>query len=278
MPTKINEEKIKCWRLSHLPEVELMQANYVQQKFAKHTHDVYAFGVIERGALKFSYQKRTWEAFPGNINLVIPGEAHDGQGTSAVGWSYRMLYIKPSFMQNIMGELIDQPDCYPFFRAGVIEDSLLAARIWQMHKLFEDRGADPFEQESLLKKCLGSFVLQYADRKIVLPKTGNETKTIKKVCDYIEEKYRENVSLAELAAVAGFSPTYLIRVFSRQMGVPPHIYLKQTRIKKAKLLISKGISLSFIANEIGFSDQSHFSRQFKQIIGLTPGLYAKLTR
>ena len=58
--------------------IDLLQATYYQQHFSRHTHDGYAFGIITSGQLDFSYRHKNWHALPGDINLVIPGEAHDG--------------------------------------------------------------------------------------------------------------------------------------------------------------------------------------------------------
>ena len=276
MRVKTEGEKIKCWRLPGLPGVELLQAAYVTQSFAKHVHDGYAFGVIESGSLKFSYQGKNWTAESGDINLVIPGEAHDGRAGSPAGWAYRMFYLEPAALQTIMHALSEDADACPFFRPGVIRDTSLAGPLWQMHKLFEAAAGDAMERESRLLACLAPFILKYADKKITLPRGTRENKAVAMSCEYIEAKYRENISLRDLAAVSGFSPYYLIRVFARQRGVSPHIYLKQIRIKAAKKLLAQALPLAFIAVETGFSDQSHFSRQFKQITGLTPAAYGKM--
>ena len=65
-----------------------------------------------------------------------------------------------------------------------------------------------------------------------------------------------------------------MRVFRRQTGLPPHAYQTQVRIEAAKNLIIQGRSLAFVAAETGFADQSHFTRRFKQLAGITPGEYA----
>jgi AraC-like DNA-binding protein len=68
----------------------------------------------------------------------------------------------------------------------------------------------------------------------------------------------------------------LLRVFREYIGVPPHIYLKQVRNERAKALYAKGFSIALIAHEIGFTDQSDFSKHFKQITGITPNKYSNI--
>jgi AraC-like DNA-binding protein len=66
-------------------------------------------------------------------------------------------------------------------------------------------------------------------------------------------------------------------MFTRHMGLPPHAYRKQQRIHKAKQLLRNRMPISRVAVEAGFADQSHLTRHFKQIVGVTPGQYIGLS-
>jgi AraC-like DNA-binding protein len=57
--------------------------------------------------------------------------------------------------------------------------------------------------------------------------------------------------------------------------MPPHAYLESVRIRHAQQLIAAGKPLAAVAAEVGFSSQSHLSNRFKQLIGVTPGQYAR---
>jgi AraC family transcriptional regulator len=73
------------------------------------------------------------------------------------------------------------------------------------------------------------------------------------------------------------SPFHMTRVFKRAMGVAPYQYLLQVRVTQARSLISAGgdgRSLAEIATAVGFADQSHLTRHFKRILGITPGQLA----
>ena len=71
------------------------------------------------------------------------------------------------------------------------------------------------------------------------------------------------------------SPYYLLRAFRAEVGMPPHAYLESIRIRRAQRLIEAGQPLAEVAAEMGFSSQSHLTQRFKQIIGVTPGQYAR---
>jgi AraC-like DNA-binding protein len=67
----------------------------------------------------------------------------------------------------------------------------------------------------------------------------------------------------------------LTRVFTKEIGMPPHAFQTQVRISEAKKLIRAGWPLSTVAAMTGFADQSHFIRHFKRLLKITPGEYLK---
>jgi transcriptional regulator GlxA family with amidase domain len=81
------------------------------------------------------------------------------------------------------------------------------------------------------------------------------------------------LSLADIAKAADMRPFHLTRVFKKSMGMAPHHYLVEVRVHSARALLSTGgdrPSLAEVATAVGFSDQSHLTRQFKRILGTTP--------
>ena len=84
----------------------------------------------------------------------------------------------------------------------------------------------------------------------------------------------ESMDLAELAAIAGLSVYHFARAFKQTAGVPPHHYLVHRRIERAQEMLARsGLPLSEIALAVGFSDQSHLARHFRQTLGVTPGQF-----
>jgi len=68
----------------------------------------------------------------------------------------------------------------------------------------------------------------------------------------------------------------LLRVFRKELGIPPHAYLTQVRVLRAKKLLSVGIPIAQVAWETGFADRSHLNRHFKRLVGVAPGQYQNL--
>jgi len=268
------QEKVKFWVMPHLNNLELLSATYITQSFTKHTHEGFGIGIIERGVLEFSYRGDKLLAPPGYINLVIPGEAHDGHAGSNMGWSYRMFYLETKLLERAATEISSKAKGIPFFRDGIIKDTYLATLIRNLHFLLEEPNVPVLEQESYLLTMLTTCILRHANERLIMGNIGKQNAEVTRAQEYIEENYKENISIETLANICGLSPFHLIRVFGNHIGVPPHMYLKQVRIKKAKELLGKGVPPLFVAHEMGFVDQSHFSKQFKQITGITPRKYS----
>jgi AraC-like DNA-binding protein len=121
---------------------------------------------------------------------------------------------------------------------------------------------------------LAQLIARYADTGVELRSIGQEHRAVKRVQDYLTAHYADNIALEQLAAIAELSPFHLIRVFRRQVGLPPHAYLTQVRLKEAKILLALGLPIAQVALLTGFVDQSHLTKHFKRTVGVTPGQYA----
>jgi AraC-like DNA-binding protein len=268
-------EKTACRHLQLGGGIDLLQADYYQQHFSRHTHDGYAFGIITRGELDFSYRHQDWQAQPGDINLVVPGEAHDGRAKDAAGWSYRMIYLPAGCLKDVAGQL-DGRDQLPWFRPGSIADSQLAAPLMSLYGCLSAPAADILQQESQLTAWLAAFIHSYGDQPGPVLPAGHEALAIARAAAYLEAHFDQPVSLRALAAVVHFSPWYLLRSFEKTMGLPPHLYQQLLRVRRAKAWLQAGIMPAEVAARAGFADQSHFTRQFRQLTGLTPRRWQKM--
>ena len=123
-----SKDRVKFWRPRQLPQVELLHASYVKQSFSRHFHEGFALGAVEQGALRFSYRGERLTASPGCVNLVIPGEAHDGEAAGEDGWTYRMFYLDNSLMERAVFELSGKEKRLPFIAAGVLEATVAAMK------------------------------------------------------------------------------------------------------------------------------------------------------
>lgn len=93
---------------------------------------------------------------------------------------------------------------------------------------------------------------------------------------FIKSRYRENITLSDIAASANLSSIYFHNLFTAATGISPRLYLTRLRINESKkLLWNSHIPISEIAERCGFGGQQYFSRVFKKETGMTPGQYRK---
>lgn len=96
----------------------------------------------------------------------------------------------------------------------------------------------------------------------------------RRVVEMIEARLCENITLDELARVAGMSAFHFSRRFKASFGIAPYGYVIRARIARAReMLRRRNVPQKVIALECGFSDQSHFSRTFRKITGVSPRRY-----
>ena len=102
---------------------------------------------------------------------------------------------------------------------------------------------------------------------------GLSPKTLRRVQDHITANLGQKITNEALAQVANLSPSHFARAFKDSQGVAPHRYILECRVKRTQELLATELSLSEIAVEVGFSDQSHLTRWFREVVGVTPGSY-----
>jgi transcriptional regulator GlxA family with amidase domain len=108
---------------------------------------------------------------------------------------------------------------------------------------------------------------------------GVSPRALQRVREFIEQHLEGNISIEALATVAGLSKYYFARAFKQSEGITPHDYVMQCRVRRAQeLLAGTDLPISEIAVAVGFSDQSHCARRFREHIGLTPSRYRWLMR
>jgi AraC family transcriptional regulator len=111
---------------------------------------------------------------------------------------------------------------------------------------------------------------------VIATKGGLPTARLRRIFEYIEANLDVNVRLNVLAEAAGVSAFHFSRLFKHSTGCSPHQYLLRRRLERAKTLLRQpGISLAEIAAATGFADQSHFTKVFRQFVGVAPSEYRK---
>jgi AraC-like DNA-binding protein len=262
-------------KVAHHPhlDVELLHAYYVQHAYPRHSHDYFVLSLIERGRQSFTHKGTKYRTPPGGLILINPGVVHTGEAVDTQGFELRALYPSLPLMETAVFELTGRRTL-PFFKEVLVDHRWATNSISSLHKAIL-AGAGLLESESRVLWTITQLIKRYADVGSSEGHVGKEKRVIQQVRHYIEEHFAENITLNMLAQYVSLSPYYLLRAFRAEVGMPPYAYLESVRIRHTQQLIKTGIPLAEVAAEVGFSSQSHMTRQFKKIIGVTPGQYAQ---
>lgn len=271
MSSRRGADRARLWRADALDGVELLRAHYVEQRFAPHVHDAYAIAIIEAGVERYRYRGEDHQAPAGTLALINPDEVHTGSSGHALGWRYRVFYPETRQIRALLAELDQPADHLPLFSGSVFHDPALHARLCAVHRLVE-QGATALQQQTAWREVLLALFQRHA-RLRALPGVGREPRAVAEAKALLDSALSEPPSLEQLAAAVGLSPFHFARVFRQATGMPPHAWLKQRRLDRARGLLKAGCAPLEVAMQLGFSDQSHLGRQFKQAFGVTPGDY-----
>ena len=274
---KSKSESAKYWRVPELRNLELLHAKYKGRSFPRRINEGFEISLIENGAQFVNTRGGTSLASRGSIVVINPSEAYSVKAADGTGWTCRSFYPTANSVRDAALGARARTAAIPFFPQSTIEDAGLAAIIRHLHLLLGS-SASTLAQESYSIWAATQLVLRHAAHPPIVRPPGREHKAVGRVMEYINAHYADDLSLDEIASIANLSPFHLVRVFRLQVGLPPHAYLTQVRINKAKLLLNLGQPIAETAVDTGFVDQSHFSRHFKRILGMTPGQFAKTAR
>jgi AraC-like DNA-binding protein len=252
--------------------IELLTAVALTQPFPRHYHEDYVVEVVEEGVDEFFCCDAMYRAPAGSIVLINPHEIHTGASVGVAPLSYRSLYPTPALLAWIASQMGDRACAEPHFASRVVSDGRLAQRLCRAHRALEI-GADRLVGDTLLLDALSELIKCFANRKPPVESAGLEPAAVRRAREYMLDHLSDNIRLDHLAVVCGLSPFHLLRVFRNHIGLAPHEFLLNARIERAKSLLNRGQTLAQTAYELGFSDQSHFTRHFKRIVGVTPGRF-----
>lgn len=265
--------KNKVWNIQGLKNLELKKASFYKYTSSSHFHDEYSIGVYLKGSMVKFYRRSVYIIPGGAICILNPGEVHHVETIDQNKWNYRMLYPDSSVVNQIASMINCKEQVTPYFPDLVIYDKELFNMIINLHHTLEYPNISLLEKESKFIMVMEQLILKYAVYKKNIYSIKISNKHINIVKDYLDENFNQDVSLEVLAQLTDLSPYYLLRLFKKQVGITPHLYLTLRRINRAKQYLNLGNSLSEVAHMTGFVDQSHFTHRFKNIVGVTPGQY-----
>lgn len=265
-------ERTHLWLHPREPNLRMLSARFKTHRYDLHAHDTFVIAVITGGAETLRIGCARHVAERGAILVVNPGESHDGQAAYDDGWSYRTWYPDASFVSALADDLGTVG--MPTFRAPVINDPDLAVALATAHRAAEGEGG--LDQEALAIEALSHLIARHAGVAQSIETGRRRTGAagrVKRYREILADHPTNQLDLAMLAQTGGVSRFQVIRDFQRVLGISPGKYLRNLRVDYASRLIIGGTPLADSAAAAGFADQSHLSRSFRRVHGVTPKMY-----
>jgi len=257
-------------RSTLLPHVEWRRADQSFACYHTHTHDEFSVGVIDVGQATYRNRQHQKIIHQGETVLINPAEAHSCNPDTGQPWSYRMLFIDAHWVNRLPG-LTNSGT--PRFAKSSVDSPVVYQQFCRVYEALE-QNENPLEVDEKLTSFLIEHCFNHCDLQLCKFAPQNHLNRAKEL---ILDQLTENITLASIAKVSGLSPYHLIRLFKQVYGQTPHAFQLDQRINRAKQLLKRGHSIAQVAQQLGFSDQSHFQRNFKKRHAVTPRIYQRLT-
>lgn len=210
--------------------------------------------------------------WPGALCIMPQGASSEWEITDA--FEFVHLYVPDEELRRVFSETFDR-DCRLMVMPEVTFDHAPALAEALRKVADAARSGEPlFAGEAASEAFVSLFVdPRYGGTRTLAIKSGLAPAVRRRITDYIEAHLDKQISLADLAAIAGLSEFHLQRMFRASCGVSPHGWLLRRRLARAKTLLAGADPIAQIASACGFSSQSHLTRVFKTTTGTTPSAY-----
>lgn len=250
--------------------IDLMSARFVRHSFAPHSHDELMIGVIHSGVKLFRRGRSMEHAAPGSLSVVNPGEMHTGEREHGHELIYGALYVPEAAIAKMLTRGRDDT---LLVRQSVIGDHDIWRCLAAAHRLVMT-GDDATAAEEAMICGISLLFQRYGTGQRTHPE-ADCPKAVRRAMEFLQAHAYDNVSLEDASAASGVGLFHLIRLFQKHVGLTPYAYLTQMRIAKSRQLLRLGAPVAQVALDVGFADQAHFTKRFKQLTGATPAHYAR---
>lgn len=267
-------ERARYWRFSGLPDTELLTARFVTTAFTRHTHSTYTIGMITAGIEEYSHSGGSSRVGPGGLAVVEPDEVHTGHAGIPEGWRYRVFYPAPAVVVDI-GRELGMRGTPGFTHSGI--DAPEVSRVLVRAHQAAERG-ERLTASSLARQGIAMLLRSHGRERGAGVAAHTARPEVALARELLTERLVDPPTLEELAAHVGLGPFTLARAFRAACGLPPHAYLNQLRVDRARGLLLQGWRASEVAARVGFSDQSHLTRHFRRHLGVPPVAYQRALR
>ena len=271
-------EEVQYSRAVELPGLVLSTARFSAFRFEPHYHLDCHIALVSDGVQRQSFKGESLVLTRGAIQLMPPGEVHDGIPGSDETYTLQTFRLSPALLRGL-GEEITGKHYFPSQASVVLRDTRLADQLIGMHVALQNESASPLLKEARVMQLFESlFARLLKPPPKAVPGTLVPAKLLR-VREFMEAHLCDKITLDDLALLLGLNRFRFLKLFKRTVGMTPHAWLLRLRLERAVELIKmkRDMPITDVASAVGFFDQSHFTHAFRAAYGVTPARFQRPT-
>ncbi len=263
----------RFWRDAALPFIEARAIDDGRALcYAAHTHDTFSIGTVLGGRSTYLNGRARETIGPGAVVVVNPGQVHACNPRGDDAWRYRMLYVDTGWLAGLQRQLgFSANQDFQAFPAALSWQADLHDGLNRFHQMLVGPDEGPLHKEEAAVEFFSA--VQRSLNPAPAPRAPDASPRLERAADHVDAHLADALTLDDICAAAGLSPSYLIRAFKARYGMTPHAYLVDRRIHYGRAQLKLGRPIAEVALEAGFADQAHFQRAFRKRVAATPGQY-----
>ena len=249
-----------------------------------HYHNFYELYYLVQGERYYFTQNKTYYVEKGSFVLVDKYDVHITTSPSNHGYERILIHFTDGFLEEINSiimqlHLLDSfKKSFPIIKLNTLEQQFAENVLNSILTEYE-------KKEKGYEQCIRAQLLQlliYISRRIPNEKKAESAyinsshKTISEIASYINTHFNDDITLEKLSKKFHNSPHYISRIFKKFSGISFVDYLNNVRIKQAqKLMLTTQMNMQQICETVGYKSYTHFAREYKKIVGMSPLQYKK---
>ena len=265
------EEDVEVRHSPHVMGVGVLHARHTERKW-QIVNSAIGLAVPKDWVGEISYRGEQRVFKEGDVFCSEPGEVHQTSRILRGGEFCALLVDERTWLEHI-AEIAPQLTAPRFRNMGGKMSPQLAGKMRATFQVISKQ-TPPLRVQSSVVDLLASVVVELLGDPRPSRVKSAQTRMLERAREYLHDDDGW-VDLETLAREAGLSRFHLLRSFKERYGLPPHAYQVAVRIAKAQRMLRERVPPVDVAAACGFTDQSHFTRHFKQALGVTPGRFSR---
>lgn len=254
---------------------EIKYSDKINADVSKHYHCMFSMAAIKTGTVSIEIEaKEAITLHEKSLVLFNPEQVHRSKFSDKKTKGFYELYLSTPWCTDIQNEIYGENLEYIDIDTNILNSEKTYKKfIALLQAVLKDKKGLNFE--NVFKSFMREIFEEMCDINYLSKKENPYYNIINKARQYILRNIHRDITLDMLSNYLGFSKSYIIRIFKNVYGQTPYAYVLNLKINKAKMLISTSnkVNLGDIAKDVGFYDQSHFTKSFRKIYGVNPKLY-----